>query len=236
MRSKEDSEDYRYFPEPDLPPLRPDPAWLAEISAGLPELPAARRMRYADGLGLSAHDVGALTASRETSDYFDAAVALASAGDPAVPPKVVANWITGELARVLNAAPGADRGRIDRGGIGAADLVELLRLVESGAISGTSAKEALAEASATGRTPADVVAERGMQRISDADAIGSVVAEVVAANPAAAADYRAGKEQAVGFLVGQVMKRTGGRADATLVRSALRAHLDGDAAEAGRGS
>jgi aspartyl-tRNA(Asn)/glutamyl-tRNA(Gln) amidotransferase subunit B len=107
--------------------------------------------------------------------------------------------------------------------------VGLLRLVESGAVSGTSAKEALAEAFATGQTPTDVVADRGMHRISDADAIVSVVAEVVAANLDAVADYHAGKEQAVGFLVGQVMKKTGGRADATLVRGALRAHLDGDA-------
>jgi len=228
MRSKEDSEDYRYFPEPDLPPLRIDPAWLAAIAARIPELPAARRTRYADGLGLSAHDIGVLTASRETSDYFDAAVAVGADGEPAVPPKVIANWITGELARLVNAVSGSDRGRIDRSGIAPADLVALVRLVDSGAISGTSAKEALAEAFSTGRSPADVVADHGMHRISDADAIGSVVAEVVTANPAAVADYRAGREQAVGFLVGQVMKRTGGRADATLVRSALRANLDGD--------
>ena len=249
MRSKEDSEDYRYFPEPDLPPLRVDAAWLAEIAAGLPELPAARRARYAGTLGLSAYDAGVLTATRETSDYFDAALAVAgatipgtaasgtaaggTAADPVVSPKALANWITGELTRLVNAAAGADRGRIDRSGIAPADLVALVRLVESGEISGTSAKEALAEAFESRRPPADIVTDRGMHRISDADAIGAIVSDVVAGNPAAVADYRAGKEQAVGFLVGQVMKRTGGRADAALARTVLRAHLDADGSQGG---
>ena len=228
MRSKEDSEDYRYFPEPDLPPLRTDPAWLARIAAELPELPAARRARYVDRLGLSPYDAGVLTASREISDYFDAAVAVAGTSEPAVSPKLIANWITGELARLMNAAAGPDRGRIDRSGIAPADLVALVRLVEGGEISGTSAKEALAQAFETGDAPASIVADRGMRRIADADAIDAMVSEVVEANPGAVADYRAGREQAVGFLVGQVMKRTGGRADAALVRSALRARLDGD--------
>ena len=128
----------------------------------------------------------------------------------------------------MNAAAGPDRGRIDRSGIAPADLVALVRLVEGGEISGTSAKEALAQAFETGDAPASIVADRGMRRIADADAIDAMVSEVVEANPGAVADYRAGREQAVGFLVGQVMKRTGGRADAALVRSALRARLDGD--------
>jgi len=228
MRSKEDSEDYRYFPEPDLPPLRTDPAWLAVIAARIPELPAARRARYVADLGLSPYDAGVLTASREMADFFEAAVA-AGAGRPApVPAKAVANWATGELSRLLNAAAATPRGRIDRCGISPADLAELAGLVDGGEISGTSAKEALAVAFETGATPASVVSARGMRRISDTAALAAIVDAALGEHPAAVADYRAGKAQAVGFLVGQVMKQTRGQADAALVGAAIRARLDGD--------
>jgi aspartyl-tRNA(Asn)/glutamyl-tRNA(Gln) amidotransferase subunit B len=228
MRSKEDSEDYRYFPEPDLPPLRTDPGWLDRIREGLPELPASRRARYVADLGLSPYDAGVLTASREMADFFEAAVA-AGAGRPApVPAKAVANWATGELSRLLNAAAATPRGRIDRCGISPADLAELAGLVEGGEISGTSAKEALAVAFETGETPASVVSARGMRRISDTAALAAIVEAALGEHPAAVADYRAGKAQAVGFLVGQVMKQTRGQADAALVGAAIRARLDGD--------
>jgi aspartyl-tRNA(Asn)/glutamyl-tRNA(Gln) amidotransferase subunit B len=228
MRSKEDSEDYRYFPEPDLPPLRTAPEWLDRIRAGLPELPASRRARYIADLGLSPYDAGVLTASREMADFFEAAVAVAAGRPTPVPAKAMANWATGELSRLLNAAAGTPKGRIDRCGITPAGLAELAGLVEGGDISGTSAKEALAVAFETGETPAAVVAARGMQRISDADALSAIVDAILGEQPAAVADYRAGRAQAVGFLVGQVMKRTRGQADAALVGDAIRARLDGD--------
>ncbi len=226
MRDKEDSEDYRYFPEPDLPPLRTDAAWLDAIRAGLPELPASRRARYVRDLGLSAYDAGVLTATRETAEFFEAAVA-ASAGDgrPRASAKAIANWVTGELARLVNAATGTPKGRIDRTGIGPADLAALAALVEAGGVSGTSAKEALAIAFETGEAPVSVIEARGLGRIADGDAVRAVVDAVVAANPAAVADYRAGKAQAVGFLVGQAMKATGGRGDAGAVRAAILARL-----------
>ena len=228
MRDKEDSEDYRYFPEPDLPPLRPDPDWLAEIRAGIPELPASRRARYVTVMGLTPYDAGVLTATRETADYFEEAVAAAGAD---ASPGAIANWVTGELARLVNAAAGTPRGRIDRIGIAAADLAALVALVEAGHVSGTNAKEALAVASATGEAPVSIVEARGLAGIADTGVLATEVDAVLAANPAAVADYRAGKAQAAGFLVGQVMKRTQGRADAAAVRETVLARLDGTAAE-----
>ena len=224
MRDKEDSEDYRYFPEPDLPPLRVDAAWLEAIRADLPELAASRRARYAADLGLTPHDAGVITATREMADYFEAAAAAV----PAVAPKAVANWVTGELSRLVNAAAGTPRGRIEACGVAPADLAALVALVEAGEVSGTNAKEALAAAFASGERPVAVVEARGLGRIADGATLHAEVDAVLAANPAAVEDYRAGKAQAAGFLVGQVMKRTGGRADAAAVRAALQARLDAD--------
>jgi aspartyl-tRNA(Asn)/glutamyl-tRNA(Gln) amidotransferase subunit B len=234
MRDKEDSEDYRYFPEPDLPPLRTDPAWLDAIRAGLPELPASRRARYVAEMGLSAYDAGVLTAAREMADYFEAAVAAGAreGAAPAASAKAISNWVTGELSRLLNEAAGTGRGHIATCGIAPADLAALVALVEVGGVSGTNAKEALAAAFETGERPVAVVEARGLGRIADTASLDAEVDAVLAANPAAVADYRAGKAQAAGFLVGQVMKRTGGRADAAAVRGALEARLDAGA-EAG---
>jgi aspartyl-tRNA(Asn)/glutamyl-tRNA(Gln) amidotransferase subunit B len=252
MRDKEDSEDYRYFPEPDLPPLRTDAAWLDEIRARIPELPAGRRARYVADLGLSPYDAGILTAARETADYFEAAVAAAAAAGggsgsgvaaPGVPgtapaggasPKAIANWVSGELARLVNAAAGTPKGRIDQAGIAPADLAALVALVEAGGVSGTNAKEALAVAFETGEVPVAVVEARGLARIADAGELDVEVGAALAANPDAVADYRAGKAQAAGFLVGQVMKRTRGRADAAAVRAVLVARLDAGLAEEDR--
>lgn len=226
MRDKEDSEDYRYFPEPDLPPLRIDPAWLDAIRAGLPELPGSRRARYERDFGLSAYDARVLTAARETADFFEAAVAASGGGGrPPAGPKAIANWVTGELARLVNAAVGTPKGRIDRTGIAPADLAALAALVESGGVSGTNAKEALAIAFETGEAPLAVVEGRGLGRIADTGALDAAIDAVLAANPTAVADYRAGRERAVGFLVGQVMKETRGRADAEAVRASLLARL-----------
>jgi aspartyl-tRNA(Asn)/glutamyl-tRNA(Gln) amidotransferase subunit B len=215
MRAKETSDDYRYFPEPDLPPLRVDRAWLDEIRGRLPELPADRRARYRDVLGLSAYDAGVLVGDTDASHVFEATLAA----DDGVDPKAVANWVTGEYLRIRNAA-GSAGGRIEP-----IELAALVRLVADGALSRANAKEVLEAHVTGGHSVAVIVETRGLLQISDEDALGAIVEAVIAANPAAAADVRAGKGQAIGFLVGAVMKETRGRANAGVVQAALRDRL-----------
>ncbi|HYM83445.1 MAG TPA: Asp-tRNA(Asn)/Glu-tRNA(Gln) amidotransferase subunit GatB, partial [Candidatus Dormibacteraeota bacterium] len=193
QRPKEESEDYRYFPEPDLPPLRVERAWLEAIRAAVPELPAERRARYRRDAGLSAYDADVLVATPDAAALFEGALAA----DPTLEPKPVANWVLGEYLRARNAAAAVADPR---------QLARLARLVADGALSGTNAKEVFAEHLASGQ-PVDAIVEgRGLTQISDASALEAIVEEVVAGNPAAVADFRAGKAQAVGFLVGQAMK------------------------------
>jgi aspartyl-tRNA(Asn)/glutamyl-tRNA(Gln) amidotransferase subunit B len=215
MRSKETSDDYRYFPEPDLPPLRVDAAWLARIRGELPELPAARRARYEQELGLSAYDAAVLTADADAGRLFEATLAAA----PGTEAKPVANWVTGDYLRLRNAAE--DRAVT----IEPAQLAALVRLVADGSINRGSAREVLEAHAESGETVDAIVARLGLRQISDSAAIGPIVADVLAANPAAVADYRAGKPQAIGFLVGQVMKATRGQANAAIVQAALREQL-----------
>ena len=216
MRAKEEENDYRYFPEPDLPPLVTSPEWLAEIRARLPELPAARRTRYREALGLSAYDAGVLVNDAAATALFEGALAAA----PGVSAKLVANWVTGEYMRL---AKGEGSGG---GKVAAAELAALVKLVADGAISGTNAKEVLAEHFTSGATVASIVEARGFRQISDTGALGAAIEQVLAANPTAVADYRAGTTAAIGFLVGQVMKATRGQANAAMVQSALRERLD----------
>ena len=220
MRTKETSDDYRYFPEPDLPPLRVDPAWLDEIRAGLPELPAARRRRYRDQLGLSAYDADVLVTDAAASAVFEAA----READPGLPAKKLANWVSGEFLR-LTKSEDADVS-IER--ISGTQLAALVRLVEEGQISGTNAKEVLLRVGQIGRSVAEIVAEAGFRQISDTDALQSRVDEVLAENPAAVADVRAGEQKAIGFLTGQVMKKTRGQANAGLVQQLIRRTLEVD--------
>jgi len=214
MRPKEAENDYRYFPEPDLPPLETTPEWLAEIRARLPELPAARRTRYRDAFGLSAYDAAVLVNDAAATALFEGALAA----ERGVPAKLLANWVSGEYLRL---AKGEGSGSVDP-----VELAALVKLVSDGSISGTNAKEVFAEHFASGAAVASIVEARGFRQISDAGALGAAIDNVLAANPAAVADYRSGKEAAVGFLVGQVMKATRGQANAALVQAALRARLD----------
>ncbi|MES2208727.1 MAG: Asp-tRNA(Asn)/Glu-tRNA(Gln) amidotransferase subunit GatB [Chloroflexota bacterium] len=216
MRAKETSDDYRYFPEPDLPPLRIDPAWLEEIRARLPELPSARRARFRDELGLSAYDAAVLVADPDASRLFEATLAT----DSALEAKAVANWVTGEYLRIRKAAPSDAAPVTDPVQFGA-----LVRMVADGEISRASAKEVLEAHLASGQAVASIVAERGLAQISDVAALGVIVDAVIAANPSAAADVRAGKGQAIGFLVGQVMRETRGQANAAVVQAAIQARL-----------
>ncbi len=216
MRAKETSDDYRYFPEPDLPPLRIDPAWLDGIRAALPELPAARRTRYREALGLSAYDAAVLVADPDAGRLFEATLAA----DAALEAKAVANWVTGEFLRVRNAG--------QAGNVPVADpfqLASLIRLVADGAISRANAKEVFEVHLSTGTPVAAIIEERGFRQISDGAALGEIVEGVISANPAAVADVGAGKPQAIGFLVGQVMKQTRGQANAAAVQAAIRARL-----------
>ena len=219
QRSKEEANDYRYFPEPDLPPLRPSEAWVAQIRTRLPELPAARRERYRSVLGLSPYDAGVLTADLALADYFDAVVAAGASA------KAAANWVSGEFSRLLNQRA-ADGLRADAVALRPAGLAELIAAVEAGEVSATNAKAVLARTFASGESPAAVIAAEGLGQVSDSGAIGAEVAAVLAEFAPQVAEYRAGKQQVYGFLVGQVMKRTAGRADARLVNEELRRQLD----------
>ena len=215
MRVKETSDDYRYFPEPDLPPLRVEAAWLDEIRARLPELPAARRTRYVADFGLAATDASTLASNPDAGRLFEDTCDQF----PQLDRRIIANWTLGEYLRLRNES-GEEPFFLSPRQFG-----DLLKLVARQAISGTNAKEVLALHIASGEAIATLAAR--FPQISDAGALGAVVDEVLAANPAAVADYRAGKLQAVGFLVGQVMKATRGQANAALAGDAVRARLDG---------
>ncbi len=215
MRVKESSDDYRYFPEPDLPPLRVDGGWLESIRLGMPELPASRRERYVTELGLAPADAVVIAGDPAAALVFDGAVAAVGG---AVPARKIGNWVTGEYLRLAKGEGGAAAvARVDPAELGA-----LVRLVEGGELSGTNAKEVFVRHAESGRPIAAIVAEAGFKRISDTAAIRTAAEAVIAANPAAVSDVRAGKLQAIGFLTGQVMKQTGGQADAATVGAVLR--------------
>jgi aspartyl-tRNA(Asn)/glutamyl-tRNA(Gln) amidotransferase subunit B len=217
MRSKETSDDYRYFPEPDLPPLKVDPAWLDGLRAALPELPAGRRARYRDAMGLSPYDAAVLVADLDATALFEAT----TAADPGLTAKAVANWVTGEYLRLRKAADEDAPIAVAPG-----ELAAIIRAVEDGSISRANGKEVLEGHAVTGHAAARIIADRGFRQISDAGAVAEAVEAALTANPAAVADYRAGKQQALGFLVGQVMKATRGQANAALVQASVRERLD----------
>lgn len=215
LRSKEQAHDYRYFPEPDLVPIMVEPAWVEDIRRSLPELPDARRTRLMDQYGLTGYDAAIITASRAMADYFDAVIA---AGAEA---KTAANWLMGEVSKHLNNTGG----EIDRCPVAPAALAGLITLLEKGTISGKIAKTVFEEMWNSGKDAATVVKEQGLSQISDTGEIVAVVEKVIAANPQSVADYKAGKERAIGFLVGQVMKETKGRANPDLVNQLLRERM-----------
>jgi aspartyl-tRNA(Asn)/glutamyl-tRNA(Gln) amidotransferase subunit B len=215
MRSKEEAHDYRYFPDPDLPPLLVSPERVGAVRASMPELPEARRARLASEYGLPEYDAALLTQSRAAGDYFERAVA---AGAPA---KAVSNWMMGELSRVLN-----ERGlEMASSPVGPDRLAELLALVERGTISGSIAKTVLEKMVATGRPAGEIVASEGLTQIDDDAQIVTMIDDVLARNADAVAQYRQGKTGAFGFLVGQVMKAAGGKANPKRVNELLKKAL-----------
>ena len=204
MRSKEYAHDYRYFPEPDLVPLRLDPAWVEQVRAGLPELPQARRQRFVRQYGLPAYDAEILTQSSALAAYYEAAVRAHPNA------KAISNWVMTELLRDLE---GGDETAVARSPIAPADLAGLVRLIDDGTISGKIAKDVFARMLAGGGDPAAIVRREGLTQMADAGALEVLVDQAIAANPKAVADFKGGKAAAAKSLVGQVMKASGGKAN-----------------------
>jgi aspartyl-tRNA(Asn)/glutamyl-tRNA(Gln) amidotransferase subunit B len=225
QRSKEQAHDYRYFPEPDLPPLTVTAEVIEELRRRLPELPDARRERFVERLGLTPYEANLLTESRAKADYFEAAL-NAQAGltkeQQVARAKQVSNWLLGDVSRLLNSV-GIE---IQDSKLRPEQLSALVALVESGRVSGTAGKEALAVMFETGADADAVIQERGLGRIEDNGVVAAAVSKVLAENAKAIGDYRSGKTQALMSLVGQVMKETRGRANAAEVRDLLQAELD----------
>jgi aspartyl-tRNA(Asn)/glutamyl-tRNA(Gln) amidotransferase subunit B len=217
LRSKEEAHDYRYFPEPDLPPLELDAQYVERVRASLPELPAARKERLREQYGLSAKEAAILAANRPLGDYFEA---VAQATRDA---RLSANWVLGDLSGYLNAS-GVE---VEACPVTAAALAELLGLVLEGTLSGKMAKEVFEAMTESGKCAKEIVAEKGLGQISDAAQLEAIVLRVVEANPGPAAEYRQGRDRVLGFFVGQVMKETRGQANPQLVNELLRKHLAG---------
>ncbi len=223
QRSKEYAHDYRYFPEPDLPPLLISRAWVEELRAQLPELPDARRARYMDDYGLSVQDANVLTEDKTLGDYFEQVVAVAQTSDRKARAKAAANLVLNDVVRLLK----ANSISIQESPLSAAASANLLDLLDKERITGKQAKEVLEEAFVSGKMPDVIVKEKGIEPpISDQSALERIIEEVIANNPKAARDYRAGKTNALQALIGQVMKQTRGQAKADSVRTILIAKLD----------
>jgi len=216
MRSKEEANDYRYFPDPDLLPVEIDAAYIEAVRATLPELPDAKRQRFIDEYGLRLDDAGILTASRALSDYFEAVAAATDAKA-----QIAANWVIGDLSAALN----KDDLDIEQSNIAAADLAGLLDRIQDSTISGKIAKEVFEAMWAGEGSADDVIEARGLKQITDSSAIEDVVDRIIAANPGQVADYKAGKVKLIGFFVGQVMKETGGKANPGQVNAILKDKL-----------
>jgi aspartyl-tRNA(Asn)/glutamyl-tRNA(Gln) amidotransferase subunit B len=229
MRSKEDAHDYRYFPDPDLPPLTVDEAWIDAVQAAMPELPEAKRARYEQVFGLSGYDAATLTQSRDMAEYFESLVGRLAVGrtpNPAAA-KLAANWVTGELAGALNKA-GVD---IQVSPVGSDQLALLLVRINDGTISSKAAKDlfdAMWNGEAKGADAADrLIEKKGLRQISDAGVLEAIVDDVLANNAAQAAEFKAGKEKALNFLVGQAMKASKGKGNPAAIAAILRSKVTG---------
>ena len=231
QRSKEDAHDYRYFPEPDLPPLDIAPAWVQEIRTRLPELAPERCARFQQDCGLSEYDARQLTVSKEMADYFEKALGIPALTGAALEThaKQVSNWMLGDLSGLLN----SEYRDISHSPVWPESLVELIGLVSEGTISVTMGKTVLEEAYNSGASPKAIVLERGYTQISDSSSVEPAVREALETNPRAVADYLGGKESAAKFLVGQVMKITRGQAKPDLVNQLVTDALERAKAEAG---
>jgi aspartyl-tRNA(Asn)/glutamyl-tRNA(Gln) amidotransferase subunit B len=215
MRSKEEAHDYRYFPDPDLVPVKLEKEWIESCRKHVTELPAARMKRFVSEFGLSDYEAGVLTASKPMADYFESCVKLFNQ------PKTVSNWVMGELTRELNNS-GTDAGASP---VSPERLISLLQLVEKGTISLKAAREIFPEVYSSGKTPEQIIQEKGLVQLSDEGALDKIIVEVLAENPTQVAQFKDGKQQVLGFLVGQVMKASGGKANPGKVNELLKKKL-----------
>jgi aspartyl-tRNA(Asn)/glutamyl-tRNA(Gln) amidotransferase subunit B len=225
QRSKEDAQDYRYFPEPDLPPLVVDPAWVERLAHELPELPHAKYVRFMNQYGLSSYNAWRLTEEQAFADYFERAAKMA-------PAQAVANWILGEVFSLLNRLTSAEGAALHFTDLKIAPeaLAELVNLVNDGRINQSRAREVLAEMFKSGKGAAEIVQSRGFAQVSDQSFISELVAQTVSENPKEVASYRAGKAGVANFLFGQVMKKAAGKANPQVVRAELERQLSGSGA------
>lgn len=217
MRSKEDSHDYRYFPEPDLAPMVFTEQQLAELAAGLPELPADRRARFVTAYGLPEYDAAVLTTEKALADFVDGTVQLGAA------PKTVSNWTMGELMRLCKETGVAP----DEHPVTPAHLAAMIVLLEQGTINASQAKQVFTEIFTSGKAPEQIVRERGFEQISDVSALAAIVDDVLAANPEPAQRFAAGEDKPLAFLVGQIMRQSKGKANAAVVNELLQKKLRG---------
>ncbi|MCA9864993.1 MAG: Asp-tRNA(Asn)/Glu-tRNA(Gln) amidotransferase subunit GatB [Anaerolineae bacterium] len=222
QRAKEEAEDYRYFAEPDLPPLLIDEAWIESARATLPELPQAKEARYRDEFGLTPYEATALADDHVVAEWFDAAVVTADAAEAGGNPKVIANWILNDLFRLLNERERA----INQIDLSPSSLVDLLSLVARGVINQNTAREVLAEMIDSGRAPAAIIEERGLGQISDEPALVALIDDLIAANPEPVAAYLGGKENLLGWFVGQIMRATRGQGNPAMINKLLRQRLE----------
>jgi aspartyl-tRNA(Asn)/glutamyl-tRNA(Gln) amidotransferase subunit B len=219
MRSKEEAHDYRYFPEPDLPPLAISKELIESVRQSLPELPDARRKRFIEEYGLSYNDAAQLVSNRALADYYEQTAK--ATGDP----RIAANWIRSELLREMEAAGIT----ADNSPVSPEELAALLRLIAEDKISGKQGKEVLVEMFASGKTASAIIEARGLVQLSDTSEIDAIIEQVMAASQQQLEQYRAGKETLFGFFVGQVMKASKGKANPKVVNERLREKLKGDA-------
>jgi aspartyl-tRNA(Asn)/glutamyl-tRNA(Gln) amidotransferase subunit B len=215
MRSKEDAHDYRYFPEPDLVPLRISEAWREQIRTSMPELPAAKRARFLGEMGLSEYDADVLTAERAVSEYFETVARISGQAKPS------ANWVMGDLMAALK----AEGKEIGESPVSAEHLGELVKLIHSGELSGKLAKEVFPKMFSTGESAARIVEKEGLKQISDTGALDKIIEDVIAANPKQVEQYKGGKPSVINFLVGQAMKATRGQANVAVVTDLLKQKL-----------
>jgi aspartyl-tRNA(Asn)/glutamyl-tRNA(Gln) amidotransferase subunit B len=215
MRSKEEAHDYRYFPDPDLVPLKLEREWIEGFQGGLPELPAIRARRFVEQYGLPEYDAAVLTASKDMADYFEAATQLFNQ------PKTVSNWVMGELTRELNNSGTT----VAASPVSPHRLVTLLEMVEKGTISLKVARDIFPELYRSEKAPEQIVQEQGLTQMSDEEALSAIIDEMLLNNPTQVAQFKEGKQQVLGYLVGQAMKASGGKANPSKVNELLKRKL-----------
>ena len=220
MRSKEEAHDYRYFPEPDLVPIVIDEAWISRVRSELPELPEARKQRLIADYSLPAYDADVITSTKAMAEYFDAVVAKAE--DVARDAKGISNWLMGDVSAYLN----NNSITISEFQVAPEHVAALVALTNKGILSSKLAKAVFEEMVKSGKAPSVIIKEKGLEQVSDSGELGKLIDEVLAENPKSVEDFKAGKQQAMGFLVGQIMRKSKGKANPGMVNQMLKEKLE----------